>query len=441
MMSKPGTVQVEEHWTSTDSWSFWAFGLGMLLEAFIFGMATIATGWVTMPTFLRSLLLAWAPFWLIIGIAMAGPMADRLGRKNTFYFTMSLYGIGAIGIVFSYSYLLILVFLALLLFAAGGEMNTIMAASHEMMPTRHRSKTMFLELNFINLGGLILAAVSLLSAYSSVTFQRAMIAVAIVVVVFVLFLARRRTPESIRWLLAKGRTERAQREIERYYGVEEYTNRQKLAQREHAAQASLVTRRVGIPLRLFTTITIAFAGSAGFGLMTYVLGPSYFKSLTATILLVATGVGFISGFLGFWADRLSRKNLLLLGYGGAFIMTAIIYLTVGAWSKSLALFWALLVVLNLFVNIGYLTEDTLKSEVWPTKTRGTYTALVRFSSIGLYIVTIYVTQNYSLNQYMLFNLLVWAIGLSGAVAWFLRGIETGKGVSLETASGESSAAA
>jgi len=426
-----GQPAAVESWTRTDSWAFWSFGLGMLLEANIFGMASIATGWVSMPPSLRSLLLAWAPIWLIIGIMVAGPLADRIGRKNTFYTTMALYGVGAIGIVFSYTYVLILVFLAVLLFAAGGEMNTIMAASHEMMPTRHRSKTMFLELNFINLGGFLLAAVSLLSIYNSVSFQRGMVAATIVVVLFVLLLARSRTPESIRWLHRKGLTDRAQSEIERFYGVQEYGARQAAVR-----QSSVAARRTGLGLRLFATITTAFAGSAGFGLMTYVLGPTYFKNLTAMILLVATGVGFVSGFFGFWADRLSRKSLLVLGYGGTALVTLVIFLTTSQWTKDLAFFWILLVVLNVFVNISYLTEDTLKSEVWPTETRGTYTAIVRFVSIGLYIVTIYMTQNYGLNQYMLFNLIVWVIGLGGAVAWYYGGIETGKGVSLETASGE-----
>ncbi|EQD36697.1 hypothetical protein B1B_16424, partial [mine drainage metagenome] len=52
-----GDSAVGEHWVATDSWNFSSFFLGMVLEAYIFGMATIATGWVTMPTSLRSLLL------------------------------------------------------------------------------------------------------------------------------------------------------------------------------------------------------------------------------------------------------------------------------------------------------------------------------------------------------------------------------------------------
>lgn len=273
MMSETTPVR-EERWTSTDSWSFWAFGLGMLLEAYIFGMATIATGWVHMPPHLRSLLLAWAPLWLIIGIAVAGPLADYVGRKNTFYVTMALYGVGAVGIVFSYSYILILVFLAVLLFAAGGEMNTIMAASHEVMPTKHRGKTMMMEINFINLGGFLLAVVSLLSAYHAVAFQRGMIAATILVVLFVLFLARSRTPESIRWLERRGLHERARQEAEKYYGPEEYQVRQAVRQQKDQAA---VPAQVSLGVRFYATTAIAFAGTAGFGLMTYVLGPSYFN--------------------------------------------------------------------------------------------------------------------------------------------------------------------
>lgn len=423
---------VQETWTATDTWSFWAFGLGMLLEAYIFGMATIATGWTHMPTHLRSLLLSWAPLWLIIGIAVAGPLSDRLGRKNTFYLTMGLYGVGAIGIVFSYSYFLILFFLAILLFAAGGEMNTILAASHELMPAQHRGKTMMMELNFINLGGFLLAIVSLISAYNSVGFQRGMIAMTILVVLFVLFLARKHTPESIRWLEQRGDKARARAEAERYYGTQEYQARLARQTKQQAAAAP----KTSLGVRLYATITTAFAGTAGFGLMTYVLGPSYFKADTSLILLVATGVGFFSGFLGLLGDRWSRKHMLLGGYGGTFIVTLIIYLTVPQWTKGSLLFWLLLIGLNVFVNISYLTEDTLKGEVWPTQHRGTFTALVRFISIGLYIVTIYMSQQYSLTQYMLFNLIVWAIGLSGALLWFWKGNETGQGVSVDSAFNE-----
>ncbi len=429
-------ASARERWIPTDSWNFTSFVLGMVLEAYIFGMASIATGWVTMPATLRSLLLSWAPIWLIIGIAVAGPLSDRVGRKATFYLTMSLYGIGAVGLTFSGTYWLILGFLAIMLFAAGGEMNTIMTASHEVMPNRHRSKTMMLEINGINLGGLILAGVSLASASHGVPFERGMIAATFLVVLVVLFAARSRTPESIRWLRSRGLEARARAEIDRYYGAAEWAAREAAAAASvPAADTAAPRRRAPLSLRLFATTATAFAGTAGFGLMTYVLGPEHFPTLTATILLVATATGFVSGFFGFWADRLSRRQLLLAGYLGSFALTLVILVTKSAWSSSLGLFWVLLVALNVFVNVAYLTEDTLKGEVWSTRRRGTYTAAVRFVSIGLYIATIYITQHFNASGLILFSLIVWAIGLAGAVAWFFGGIETGRRVSIDVASG------
>ncbi|MCL5116050.1 MAG: MFS transporter, partial [Firmicutes bacterium] len=69
-------ADTQEQWTRADSWSFWAFGIGMLMENYIFSLAPIANGWVhNMPKSLTSLLLSWAPIWLIIGIAVAGPVS------------------------------------------------------------------------------------------------------------------------------------------------------------------------------------------------------------------------------------------------------------------------------------------------------------------------------------------------------------------------------
>ena len=430
-----------EHWLPTDSWNFTSFVLGMLLEAYIFGMAAIATGWVTMPTALRSLLLAWAPLWLIIGLAVAGPLSDRIGRKTTFYLTMALYGIGAIGLVFSFSYILILIFLAIMLFAAGGEMNTIMAASHEVMPAKHRSKTMLLEINGVNLGGLVLAVVALLSISKGVAFERGMIAATFVVVLLVLLFARTRTPESIRWLRAKGQTARADAEIARFYGAEEHAARDAAAAAATAsARAKGEARTVSLGLRLVVISALAFAGTAGFGLLTYVIGPAHFPKLTAAILLVANLTGFVSGFYALWAERWSRKRMLIVGYCGAFLATLVIALTTSAWAASVGLFFFLLVVLNVFGNVSYLTQDTLKGEVWPTQRRGTYTAVVRFVGIGLYIPTIYITQSYSLSGFVNFSLAVWAVGAIASIVWLVKGVETGSGVSLDVASGTAEAA-
>ena len=63
--------------------------MGMFIESYIFGMSSIATTWVKIPDSYKALLLSWSPLWLIIGIGIAGPVSDRIGRKQVFYITMS----------------------------------------------------------------------------------------------------------------------------------------------------------------------------------------------------------------------------------------------------------------------------------------------------------------------------------------------------------------
>jgi MFS family permease len=453
-VTQPSAVETrplrDERWTRTDTWLWVSFALGYTLEAYIFTLAPVATRWVNEPAALRSLLLSWAPLWLIIGIGCAGPIGDWLGRRTTFYITMAIYAVGAIGLIFSTSYVLILVFLAVLLMAAGGEMNMIMVAVHETMPTKHRSKAAMLAVNFINMGGLIVAVVDLSSASGTVNFQRGMIAVTFLVILSFLLVVRTRTPESARWLLRKGRGEQAAAELARFYGAEEVEARRRAVQRaqaearERAATARAKAKREARPrrypplwLRLTAIILVAFADTTGFGLLTYTLGPVHFPHLIANIILVTEIAGFCSGFLALRADKLSRRWLLLVGYAGALVVTGIAWATENTWVTELALFWVLLVVLNVFVNLAYITEDTLKAEVWPTKYRARFTALCRFISIGGYIGTIYWTQHFSLEGLIFFNTMVWVVGLAGALLWFFGGIETGEGADIETVSGTS----
>jgi len=80
MVSKPPSKSLDNYsWGRVHTYAFIAFSAGFFLEAYIFGMAPIATGWVSVPKFLTSTLLAWAPLWLIIGIMVTGPLSDRLG--------------------------------------------------------------------------------------------------------------------------------------------------------------------------------------------------------------------------------------------------------------------------------------------------------------------------------------------------------------------------
>lgn len=433
----------EARWTQKTTWMFISFVLGLALESYVFSLASIAIYWVAMPKALGELLLAWAPIWLIIGIMLAGPFSDRFGRKVTLYTTLILYAIGGILLFFSFSYVIILISLALMLMAGGGEMNSIMVASHELMPRKHRGKATMMIINGINFGGLVLAILALatanLSGKAMIYTQRDVVAVAVLIVVAILFATRVSMPESFLWLQSKGRLADVDKVVKSYFGPTVAASAviadAGSATRSTAPKGPKLTARY-ITFTMIIMVIIAAANTIGFGLMAYALAYAFFPHLQPTILAVFEGAGFVVGFFGLIADRVSRKKFLFWSFLGTFVMTVIVGLTTSDWQHNMTLFWILLIVLAGVNSLCYLTEDTVKAEVWPTLHRGTLTAVARFISIGLYIPTIYITASMSTTDYVLFNAGVWLIGTLAAAAWLIWGRETGSGLSIQQASGE-----
>jgi MFS family permease len=420
---------------------FISFVLGLALESYVFSLASIAIYWVPMPKSLGELLLAWAPIWLIIGIILAGPFSDKYGRKVTLYSTLVLYAVGGIVLFFGDSYIIILISLALMLMAGGGEMNSIMVASHELMPRKHRGKATMMIINGINFGGMVLAILALATAAitgkAAIAVERDVVAVAVLIVVAILFATRVSMPESFLWLQKKGRLEGLEKTIKSYFGADVYA--QAVAQEVAESATPKATRTVSAGYAWFTMIImiiVAAANTIGFGLMAYALAYAFFPHLQPTILAIFEGAGFVIGFLGLIADRVSRRKFLFWSFLGTFAMTVLVGATTHVWQHDMGLFWVMLVVLAGVNSLCYLTEDTVKAEVWPTVHRGTLTAVARFISIGLYIPTIYITAHMSTTHYILFNAGVWLVGTLAAAAWLIWGRETGRGLSIQVASGE-----
>lgn len=433
----------EARWTQKTTWMFISFVLGLALESYVYSLSSIAIYWVAMPKSLGELLLAWAPIWLIIGIIIAGPFSDRYGRKVTLYSTMILYAIGGIVLFFSFNYVVILISLALMLMAGGGEMNSIMVASHELMPRKHRGKATMMIINGINFGGMVLAILALstaaLSSKAVVDTQRNVVAIAVLIVVAILFATRVSMPESFLWLQKRNRHADLAKVVTAYFGSDVAAEAAIAEAKASSKRVAPTVQRTSTGYIIFTMVVmilVAAANTIGFGLMAYALAYAFFPHMQPTILAVFEGAGFVIGFLGLIADRVSRKKFLFWSFLGTFVMTVVVGLTTKAWQHDMALFWILLIILAGINSLCYLTEDTVKAEVWPTVHRGTLTAVARFLSIGLYIPTIYITANMSTTHYILFNAGVWLVGTLAAAAWLIWGRETGRGLSIQEASGE-----
>ncbi|MGC9211692.1 MAG: MFS transporter [Nitrososphaeria archaeon] len=417
-MVSPGKAVEESQWKGVHSLLFASFSIGTTIEAYIYSLSYIATSWVTIPRVLLALLAIWSPLWLLIGGMVAGPLSDRIGRRNTLFITLALYALGAVGLIFSYSYILLLISIGLLLFSSGGEYNTILAATHELFPKNHRAKALFLELNFTNIGGSIAAVLALLEI-SSVLYQRIVLGITLLLSIVVMFIIRLKVPESVMWLESKGKLDQAQEELQKHYKIEPVQDDLKKP-----------LKLPSIWFRIIVGGIIGWAYTAGFSLIVLTLGPYFFPSLTDWLILVFGLVAFASGFIGLVADRMPRKYMLLLSSLAVIISAYLFIPTLNIWLHNIAIFWALFVMVSVFINIYFLAEDTLKSEMWPTKRRGLYTAIVRVISLGGSIPVLFLTANLPILEYMWVGIAIFSAGFIVSVLWFFFGVETSQGRSV-----------
>ncbi|MGC8573069.1 MAG: MFS transporter [Caldisphaera sp.] len=428
-------------WTKTHTITFAAFAVGLLLEGYIFSLAFIASYWYQVPLYLEKLLFSWPYLWLVIGISIGGYISDKVGRKKTFIYSMAMYAIGGILLTLSVNYALVLISLALLLAAAGSEMNNIMTMAHEIFPRKHRSKAMMMLMDFVALASVITAAVSFISISTTIFFGRLMAGTAVLLALIVLIFLRMKMPESVRWLEKVGKKDDAIKESQKILVNASVTNIDPIDPKDPKIEDNNKSdKKLPLWFKEVIVTLIAFSNAVGYGFMAYTLAPLFFPSLFPYIVLIAGVAGFAAGFLGLTGDKYSRKMFLTISSVAVALLMLIIALTLNIWSKDLIIFWFLLIAFYAFVQIDYMTEDTLKGELWPTEHRGKLTALARAVSIGAYIPLIYLIPNPSspnaLSEFLMIAVIIWGIGAVAAIIWHIFGIETGKGVSISIASGE-----
>ncbi|MEM0146080.1 MAG: MFS transporter [Conexivisphaerales archaeon] len=408
----------ETKWKGIHWLLFISFSIGTTIEAYIYSLSYIATGWVVVPRVLLAVLAIWPPLWLLLGGIVAGPLADNIGRRNTLFITLGLYSLGAIGLIFAYNYILLLMSIGLLLFAAGGEYNTILAATHELFPKKQRASALFLELNFTNIGGSIAAILAIL-AISSIFDQRAFLGITLLLSIITMFIIRLRVPESVMWLESKGENVHGSRELEKFYNTK--------AKEDDLSKPSKVP---SLWFRTFIGGALGWAYTAGFSLIVLTLGPYFFPHLTDWLILIFGAVAFLAGFIGLIADRVSRKAMLIISSISVLVVAYLFIPTLGLWLVNKFIFWVLFIAVSVFINIFFLAEDTLKSEIWPTKRRGMYTALVRVISLGGSIPVLFLVVNLPIIDYMWVGIGIFSIGFIASVFWYIFGIETSKGRSV-----------
>ena len=147
---------------------------------------------------------------MALGAVLAGTIADRFGRKNVFAATVILYSVATGLCAVAWSYESLLLFRFLVGFGLGGELPVAATLMSEYAPSALRGRFIVLLESFWGLGWLVAALISYL-LIPQFGWQVAFIIGALPALY--VFLIRLHMPESIRYLLSKGKVEEARQII------------------------------------------------------------------------------------------------------------------------------------------------------------------------------------------------------------------------------------
>ena len=324
-----------------------------------FGLSPVDVGYLASSVFIG----------MLVGSVVIGMLADRIGRKRSLIFAVGFYGVTSLAAAFAPGYRSLMAIRVVEGFGLGAEVPLVFTYLSEFMPERRRGVLLASSVFFWQGASFVssLVAIYVIPAFG----WRGMFVVG-AVPSFLLVLLFARLPESVRFLIARGRLEEAERITRRLSTVAPDTmSATALTPAPLAASLGDLLRRGYLRATLSIWI-MQFCGGAVFvGLAVWL--PSVFvrmgfplvRSFLFTAAITGAGaLGNIGG--GLLLDRIGRRPTL-----------AAFFLLGGA----LMLAWGLAQSGPAIVALGAITAFfgaggaggplfTYTSEVYPTRFRG-----------------------------------------------------------------------
>lgn len=309
---------------------------------------------------------------MLFGAVVVGILSDRFGRRNTLAWTLGYLGVAFIASSLAWDYPVLLV----LRFLTGLGLGAILPVSStlitEFSPSKYRG-SMSVTMNACwGLGGTLAA----LAGYTLVLNQGWRLALLIGGIALIISpLVRLLLPESMRFLLGKGRVEDAEREFSRVHlNLVEESLDVSLTRAQSVNEGG--GKNGGIWSSPFTRITFAlwilwialnFFYQGAFVWLPTLLTGTQISEGHSFLLTILISLGQIPGTLiaAYLADRMSRRKLL-------FISLAL--LTVGTLLFGLSQkdAWVLVMgfLLMVFNGMAWGMAYPFSSELYPTRMRG-----------------------------------------------------------------------
>lgn len=261
----------------------------------------------------------------LIGAAIGGPLADRFGRRRTLVLTAAVFLFGALGSALAPDLLLLIGARAL----AGAGIGLVSVAGTlylaEVSPAHVRGRLVSVYMT-ANMAGVIFGYMVELALDADGSWRWMLGFPVVIAVPFIV--GAWALPETPRWWIRNDRMERARAALRRIRKAED------VDQELDRIQASVGSRKGNWSDLLAGDVRPALIIGVGLGLLqrvtgitiAFLYGPTIFKfaGMQSVSMDIMAGLGVGAAFLVgqvlslVLVDRLGRRPLLLLGYGGMF---------------------------------------------------------------------------------------------------------------------------
>lgn len=422
-----------------------ALGIGWMLDAFEVQIIGSVIPGIQQEFSLDSVQSVWINIvWfggIAIGAVVFGYLADRIGRKRLFVFTLILYSVAAVATAASPSYEFFIVFRFITALGVGGEYSAVTSAIAEFTPARNRGRSNGLVMTFWALGGILASVVSIVIISTLSLSWRYTLLFGVVSAAYGL-LARRLIPESPRWLAARGRTQEADDVVVSITGVtspDGYVDTG-LGQSGRSRLRELWTNYRG---RLFFGMALDFSEAAGYyGLFT-AMSILVFSAATGSVpvddatlpyYFLIANVGALAGgiVVSFALDRLGRGPTVTFSY-----TLAAVSMLGCAWAAGTGSPVVVLVAFTIaafFATCAWVSAYPTFSELFPTPLRatgiGASVAVGRTGAIIGQVLLAVTATTWGVGIMFGILALFWLIGAGAGAIWWRFGTEA-NGVSLE----------
>ena len=431
-------------WNSWHSFVFAILFAGVILEGFSISLGGATLGTIESEfnlTSFQAILLT--PLYLVgalIGAFTMGSLSDYIGRKRVFIITVIIVIVGSLIVALSFNYGSLVFGRIITAIGAEGEVAVANTALSEFVqPSRRGLVVSSGNATAFDIGTF---AASLVGFFAIILLPadigwRVAFSSAIILGVIV-FVARIKLPESIRYLIKNGRQKEAETivtSIEAAYTKKTGKTLPPVSSEQLEFSKQTVAERYAyvfkkypkrISLAVILNITEVWPYYAAFSVIPVILIKFFhFTSASSSYSLIFITLAGVAGIItmSFALDRIGRRKTITASYG----IAALLFLIIGIISPhvSILLFIILLVVLYFWVYAAAGVLYPQLAEMFPTEVRNTAIGIaIGIGRIGGIIGIIILAVILSHGVIVVFGITAVVMAV-GAISELLIGPETG----------------